>query len=83
MQFSFSFQNVFAVVDVHGSVEGVTICSSALVESITSLMSLAEDVVLADRERLPSQDIIKFLARLFRVSRGRVVYLQMSLKHLV
>ena len=42
-------QNVFAVVDIYGAAEAVTISSSALVESFTSLLSLADDVVTSDR----------------------------------
>ena len=42
-------QNVFAVVDVHGAVEAATISSSALVESFTSLLSLADDIITSDR----------------------------------
>ena len=42
-------QNVFAVVDVYGAVEAVTISSSALVESFTSLLSLADEIITSDR----------------------------------
>lgn len=42
-------QNVFAVVDLYGEVEAVTISSSALVESFTSLLSLADDMIMSDR----------------------------------
>ncbi|XP_025081591.1 neuralized-like protein 4 isoform X2 [Pomacea canaliculata] len=38
-------KNVFAVVDLYGAVESVTITSSALAESFTSLLSLADDLV--------------------------------------
>ncbi|KAK7486086.1 hypothetical protein BaRGS_00022695 [Batillaria attramentaria] len=42
-------KNVFAVVDVYGAVETVTISSSALVESFTSLLSLPDDVINTER----------------------------------
>ncbi|XP_070207113.1 neuralized-like protein 4 isoform X3 [Littorina saxatilis] len=42
-------KNVFAVVDLYGEVEAVTISSSALVESFTSLLSLADDMIMSDR----------------------------------
>lgn len=45
----FLAQNVFAVVDIYGAVEAVTISSSALVESFTSLLSLPDDIITSDR----------------------------------
>ena len=58
---------MFAVVDVYGAVEAVTISSSALVESFTSLLSLADEIITSDR--IIQVPFFSFLL-IFLLSRG-------------